>query len=267
MMFVGNITSPPAVGSAACKMPGASFNLTSTSTYVSTSRSGSVAGPWSEPRLVRGMENWPDRPLAGGIPDPYHWRCSCGNPGYVWEHSRVTASPPPPPPTSPPPSTASPAHPMHARGLRPRGSRPFTVSELQAGVPSQRNSFRCDAAEPLLEGHEDQGAHRALEGRRWLGRGVDRGIDRAPVRLGKRLCHRLRRQRWLPEPRGPSFVVGRPRGAPADPHAEQSGGALHKGGVRLVKGRAPLDPRDRAGRVGCFGLAGASRPCMLECMR
>jgi len=90
-MFFGNISNPPPVGSPACAMPSLEFNLTTTNTYISVSASGAVSGPWTEPRLVRGMENRP-RPGAGG----YSWHCASGNPGPAWHRtcsSSLTALP------------------------------------------------------------------------------------------------------------------------------------------------------------------------------
>ena len=87
MMFFGNISNPPPVGSPACAMPSLEFNLTTTNTYISVSASGAVSGPWTEPRLVRGMENRP-RPGAGG----YSWHCASGNPGPAW-HRTCSAAP------------------------------------------------------------------------------------------------------------------------------------------------------------------------------
>jgi hypothetical protein len=78
LMFFGNLSAAiPAVGSAACAIPSDEFNLTTTGTYITASPSGRATGPWSEPRLVAGMENWPGRRPGG----PYSWRCASGNPG------------------------------------------------------------------------------------------------------------------------------------------------------------------------------------------
>ena len=79
VMFFGNLSSPPAVGSSACAMPSLEFNLTTTTTHVSVSASGSVSGPWSIPLVARGMENRP-RPGVSG----YSWNCATGNPGPAY---------------------------------------------------------------------------------------------------------------------------------------------------------------------------------------
>lgn len=73
MLFFGNISNPPAVGSPACAIPSMQYNLTTTTTYVSVSRSGSPRGPWSAPMVVRGMENNNNR-------NSYGWSACSGNP-------------------------------------------------------------------------------------------------------------------------------------------------------------------------------------------
>ena len=81
MMFFGNLSNPPPVGSAACAMPSTEFNVTATNTYVSVSATGSAKGPWSTPRLARGMENQPTEGGAtGGHGGGYSWSCASGNP-------------------------------------------------------------------------------------------------------------------------------------------------------------------------------------------
>ena len=75
VMFFGNISNPPAVGSPACLTPSGSYNLTTTTTHIAVSASGSVAGPWSDPVVVRGMENTPR-----GRVGPYVWHCASSNP-------------------------------------------------------------------------------------------------------------------------------------------------------------------------------------------
>lgn len=78
VMFFGNITNPPPVGSPECLNRSLGYNLTTTNTYISISKSGSAKGPWTEPQLVKGMEN---SPLGK---DAYHWRCASGNPSPAW---------------------------------------------------------------------------------------------------------------------------------------------------------------------------------------
>jgi hypothetical protein len=75
LMFFGNLSRAPPVGSAECLLPSESYNLTTTNTYITVSKSGSVHGPWSRPQMVKGMENRPHRTA-----DPYSWHCASGNP-------------------------------------------------------------------------------------------------------------------------------------------------------------------------------------------
>jgi len=82
LMFFGNITNPPRVGSSLCQNR-FEYNLTTTNTYISVSRSGSIKGPWSKPQLVKGMINKPGR--VGG----YDWNCASGNPSPAF-HSNGT---------------------------------------------------------------------------------------------------------------------------------------------------------------------------------
>eukprot|EP00040_Diaphanoeca_grandis_P019234 m.101357 g.101357 ORF g.101357 m.101357 type:complete len:436 (-) comp27326_c1_seq2:120-1427(-) len=82
MMFFGNISHPPPVGSPECLNTSLGYNLTTTNTYVMMSDSGSVHGPWTTPKLVRGMENG-DSGLNTSK-DPYSWHCASGNPSPAW---------------------------------------------------------------------------------------------------------------------------------------------------------------------------------------
>jgi len=76
-MFFGNMTNPPSVGSEACIIPSMEYNLTTTNTYISVSKSGSIQGPWSAPQLVKGMENQPRPDLGIEAND---WNCASSNP-------------------------------------------------------------------------------------------------------------------------------------------------------------------------------------------
>jgi hypothetical protein len=80
VMFFGNITSPPDMLGPGCTSVGGNplFNLTTTNTYISISKSGSILGPWEPAILAKGMENKPKPDL--GI-TPYSWNCASGNPG------------------------------------------------------------------------------------------------------------------------------------------------------------------------------------------
>lgn len=62
-------------------MPSTEFNLTTTNTYITVSKSGSVRGPWTTPLLVRGMENRPKPDLGIG---GYSWSCASGNPSPAY---------------------------------------------------------------------------------------------------------------------------------------------------------------------------------------
>merc|ERR1712066_913067 len=78
-MFYGNITNPPPVASDTCaihpfQVSAPTYNLTTTNTYITVSHSGSPRGPWTEPILVKGMENDPTGK------DPWRWSCASGNP-------------------------------------------------------------------------------------------------------------------------------------------------------------------------------------------
>jgi hypothetical protein len=76
-MFFGNITNPPPIDSPAClEKPGLEYNITTTSTFISVSKSGSIQGPWSTPQMVQGMINQPSERGVNG----YDWNCASGNP-------------------------------------------------------------------------------------------------------------------------------------------------------------------------------------------
>ena len=79
LMFFGNITNPPPVGSKYCLDPLLGYNTTTTNTFITLSKSGSPTGPWTEPRIVKGMEN----ALSPGK-DPHSWRCTSANPSPAW---------------------------------------------------------------------------------------------------------------------------------------------------------------------------------------
>ena len=84
LMFFGNVSAPPPAGSAACSMRRADrsleYNLSTENTYITQSASGSAAGPWSAPQLVKGMEDRAGRPGSS----PYSWHCASGNPGPAY---------------------------------------------------------------------------------------------------------------------------------------------------------------------------------------
>lgn len=74
VMFFGNISNPPPVGSDACVYKSGEYNITTTNTFISVSKSGSIKGPWSAPLMVKGMINQPGR-VSG-----YDWNCASSNP-------------------------------------------------------------------------------------------------------------------------------------------------------------------------------------------
>ena len=82
LMFFGNISAPPPVGSEACAVGSSgksaidAYNLTTTNTYITVSESGDLRGPWAPVQLVKGMENF----KAQRVGDPYRWACASGNP-------------------------------------------------------------------------------------------------------------------------------------------------------------------------------------------
>jgi len=87
LMFYGNITDLVPIGSPECLAQGhGAASLLSHTTYITVSSSGSPAGPWTTPQMVRGMENRVDGGVLvagrGRVPkDPCSWRCASGNPG------------------------------------------------------------------------------------------------------------------------------------------------------------------------------------------
>lgn len=88
MLFFGNQSSnKPEVGAPICSINSA--YLTNMTMYWTTSPSGSVAGPWTEPRQVLGMENKLNKTvrIAGRgtvVKEPCAWYCSNGNPGPAY---------------------------------------------------------------------------------------------------------------------------------------------------------------------------------------
>ncbi len=79
IMFFGNLTNPPDLNSAGCQNVHRNFdfNITTTGTYISISKSGSIFGPWETPIPVKGMENRPKEELDVG---PFSWNCASSNP-------------------------------------------------------------------------------------------------------------------------------------------------------------------------------------------
>ena len=114
------------------------YNLTTTNTYVMVSHSGSPLGPWTEPVLVKGMENDPTK----GDPWRYLRNLDLVKLRSYLQHIKVVL-----------------------REWQPRSR-----------VPPERDPVRGHAAQPVLEGGgvygQDEGAHWTLEG----GRRVERNM-------------------------------------------------------------------------------------------
>jgi len=78
MLFFGNMSNPPPVGSPDCVIGNGVYNVTTTTTYITVSHSGSPKGPWTEPQFATGMENSLERGRERR--DPFVWSCASGNP-------------------------------------------------------------------------------------------------------------------------------------------------------------------------------------------
>ena len=79
LMFFGNMTNPPPLGSKYCLDRSLGYNLTAANMFITVSKSGNVSGPWTKPIMVKGMENalTPEK-------DPHSWRCCTASPSPAW---------------------------------------------------------------------------------------------------------------------------------------------------------------------------------------